>query len=164
MIADSYAKWTRQTPCHEIKQFTGRYANRGAIELVFICRALHGQGFEGNLIIKSYPNYGRALLEVIKGRAHIAAETIWESEINSEDFYQSETVIEAGEFFKGVYVLSTNEQILGLTSMFHLKEYIGLMNSTWKYDHEFLEKNDLPYIPVPHKTNIFELLKRKRGD
>lgn len=161
-VSTDYQEWTKDIPCHEIKTFNHPSATRATVELILICQALYSQGMD--FVLKVYPNYGRALLEVKTGNCHIAAETAWEHELDDTSFYISDAIINKGEFEKGIYAIPENQAIFTVRNLEQLRHFKALIPTTWDLDIIALRSAGVPLGITPSKKALFRMLHSKRAD
>ncbi len=164
-IADVYAANFDQVPCETTRSYAVPNAPRGLTELLMICRALRQGGFHGPLTVVSYPNYERALIEVKKGEATIAAESLWEADIDPAYFHVSEPVIRDGYFVSGIYTTPDREDVLGVRSLEELRGYRTALPKIWRIGWDTLQLMGLKeVVNVPHKAALFEVMRAGRVD
>jgi hypothetical protein len=166
-IADSFAKWTAQTPLEHITRFDSPYANRPTVDFVLQLQALVAGGLDFDYELIVVPNYERAKIEVVHGYTDLTAETVWDDEIavHADVLLPTAPVIRDGEFEKGLYVLPTNDRMLQVTSLEQLREFVGATVVSWPIDVRSLEAMGLKGVEKAFKEEgLFQLLQRRRAD
>lgn len=167
LIADSFAKWTAETPLEKIDRYASPHANRPTLDLVLQLQALKKGGLDFTYELVVVPNYERGKLTVVEGGADLTAETIWDSEIaeHSGVLLKTQAVIRDGEFEKGIYVLPTNSALLGVTSLEALRGFVGTTVGTWAIDVQTLEAMQLKGVEkAPKAENVFLMISKARAD
>ena len=167
LIADSFAKWTAQTPVEQITRFDHPCANRPTVDFVLQLQALLAGGLDFDYELRIVPNYERAKIEVVHGYVDLTAETVWDDEIatHPDALLPTAPVIRDGEFEKGLYVLPTNARMLQVTSLEQLRAFVGATVVGWPTDVRSLEAMGLKGVEKAFKEEgLFQLLQRKRAD
>ena len=167
LVADSFAKWTAQTPLEQITRFDSPCANRPTVDFVLQLQALLAGGLDFDYELHVVPNYERAKIEVLHGYADLTGETVWNNEIaaQADSLLSTAPVIRDGEFEKGLYVLPTNERMMQVTSLEQLREFVGATVVSWPIDVRSLEAMGLKGVEKAFKEEgIFQLLQRRRAD
>jgi methyl-accepting chemotaxis protein len=164
-VAESLAKWTVQTPVEDISRFDSPYANRGAVDVVLEIQILKAGGLDFDYEFVVLPNHGRALIEVAQGYVDLTAEAAWHSEIDSNTMLKTDSVMEAGEFEKGIYVLPTNQKILKVTSAEQLREFAGATVFNWWADLKLLQNMELKRVDrASCIEKVFQMIHEGRSD
>ncbi len=167
LIADSFAKWTAQTPVEQITRFDSPHANRPTVDFVLQLQALLVGGLDFDYELRVVPNYERAKIEVVHGYADLTAETIWDEEIaaHKDALIPTNAVIRDGEFEKGIYVLPANDRILQVSSLEQLRAFVGATVVGWPTDVRSLEAMGLKGVEKAFKEEgLFQLLQRRQAD
>ena len=167
LIADSFAKWTAQTPLEQITRFDCPHANRPTVDFVLQLQALMASGLDFDYELRVVPNYERAKIEVLHGYADLTGETVWNNEIaaHTDILLSTAPVIRDGEFEKGLYVLPTNARMMQVTSLEQLREFVGATVISWPIDVRSLEAMGLKGVEKAFKEEgLFPLLQRRRAD
>jgi hypothetical protein len=166
-IAESFEKWTRETPVHLIDRYAGPHANRPTVDLVLQLQALAAGGLDFDYQISAHANHGRAVIEVVQGYADLTAETVWGSEIVEMGDAVAKTVpvIRDGEFEKGIYTVSTNDRLLRAKLPEQFGEFVGVTVFNWSVDLRLLENLGLKRIErVSRRENMSQLIHERRAD
>ncbi len=164
---DGFDYWTAATPWEQIKSFRNANASRPVVDLVLELQALKAGGLDFDFELVRKPTYETAKIEVIEGRAELTAETIWDDEIarNANELLQTDAIIRNGEFVKGIYVLSTNEKLLNLTSLDELRTMIGAVVGTWALDVKTMEEMKLKgLVKTVRPEMVFALIQKQQAD
>jgi methyl-accepting chemotaxis protein len=167
LVAESFGKWTRQTPIDRIERYDSPYANRPTVDLILQLQALTAAGLDFDYELSVHQNHGRAVVEVLQGYTDLTAETVWDSEIarNAEHLLSSRQVIQNGEFEKGLYTLPTNTRLLEANLPEALSEFVGATVFNWPVDLQLLENMGLKRIEKASKVeNVFQLIRDGRAD
>jgi methyl-accepting chemotaxis protein len=167
LVANSFGKWTQQTPVEQIDRFDSPYANRPTVDLVLQLQALAASGLDFDYELSVHQNHGRAVVEVMQGYNDLTAETVWDSEIarNSEALLSSQQVIRNGEFEKGLYVLPGSTRLLEAQLPEALSEFVGATVFNWSVDVQLLENMGLKRIEKASRVeNVFQLIRDGRAD
>jgi len=167
LVADSLAKWTRQTPVLQIDRFDSPFANRPTVDLVLQLQALAAGGLDYDYELFVQPNHGRALIELMQGYSDLTAETVWEAEIASstDALLASTPVIQDGEFEKGLYILPANRQLLAARLPEQFSALVGATVFNWSVDLRLLENLGVKRIEKASKIeNVFQLVSQGRAD
>jgi hypothetical protein len=166
-IVESFNSWTAVTPWEQITKYSGSYVNRPTLDLVLEIQALKAGGLDFDFELVPTPNYERAKLEVVEGRADLSAETIWDDEItdNSASLLKSNVVLQNGEFEKGIYTLPTNTKLLSISTLEELRQYVGVTVGTWALDVKTMEAMNLKGVERAIKIeNVFLMIQKQRAD
>jgi hypothetical protein len=166
-IVDSFKSWTAVTPWEQITQYSGIYVNRPTLDLVLEIQALKAGGLDFDFELVPTPNYERAKIEVIEGRADLSAETIWDDEIaeKADALAKTDVVLQNGEFEKGVYTLPTNTKLLAISTLEELRQYVGVTVGTWALDVKTMEAMNLKGVERAIKIeNVFLMIQKQRAD
>jgi hypothetical protein len=164
-VAKAFENWTAATPWGQIKNY--RNASRPVVDLLLELQALKAGGLDFDFEIVPKLNYEQAKIEVVEGRADLTAETIWGDEIaaNPKELLKTDEIIRNGEFAKGVYVLSTDDKMLKLTSRDELHERVGAVVATWLLDVKTMEGLKLKdLIKTPRPELVFAAIQKKQAD
>jgi hypothetical protein len=167
LIAESFEKWNAESPWDKVERYSGAHANRPTVDLVLQLQALKAGGLDFDFELVVGPNYERAKLEVIQGKADLAAETIWDDEIaeNAGSLLKTEPIIRAGEFEKGIYVLPGNQQLLKISSLAELQGSVGATVSNWALDVKTVDAMKVKgHEKVGKLETVFLLIDKKRAD
>jgi len=167
LVADSFGKWTQQTPVFQIDRFDVPFANRPTVDLVLQLQALAAGGLDFHYELSVHQNHGRAVVEVIQGHNDLTAETVWDSELacNTDTLLSSQPVIRSGEFEKGIYVLPTNARVLEAKLPDALGEFVGTTVFNWTVDLRLLDELGLKRIEKASRMeNVFQLIREGRAD
>jgi methyl-accepting chemotaxis protein len=167
LIADSFSKWTAQTPVEQIDRFDVPYANRPTVDFVLQLQALLAGGLDFDYELRVVPNYERAKIEVVHGYADLTGETVWNNEIaaHADTLLSTDPVIRDGEFEKGLYVLPSNQRMMQVNSLEQLREFVGATVVSWPIDVRSLEAMGLKGVEKAFKEEgLFPLLQRRRAD
>ncbi len=163
-IATNFARWTADTPCTEIDNFSNPNASRGTVDLILICQALDATDYKAEITIVNVPNYLRALALTIDGKVDMAAESIWRLEIRESSLYFSPPIIREGEFEKGIYTSPHNKKVLGVSSLEELRQLTAVIPSVWFQDKEALKEMGVSIVYVPLKQSIYKMVASRRAD
>ena len=136
---DAFQNWTSGVPWDQITNFKNANASRMVVDLVLELQALKAGGLDFDFEFVRSVSYELAKKEVIEGRVVLTAETIWEDEIDPNIMIKSDTILRRGEFVKGVYVLPTNQKLLGISSLDELRAFSGAVVSTWALDAKTMD-------------------------
>jgi hypothetical protein len=153
-LIDGFENWTAGQSWAEIRQFKNENATRPVVDLVLELQALKAGGLDFDFELVRTLRYDLSVKEVFEGRADLSAETIWDSEIptGAPTLLKTASVIQDGEFVKGIYVLPTRSDMLKITSIGELRSHIGIVVGGWSVDTHTLEKmniNQLVRAVVP---------------
>ncbi|WP_096086953.1 hypothetical protein [Agaribacterium haliotis] len=152
--------------CEDIKKYNSpKLLSRSVIELVLICQAFRSVGNNISLRFVIAPNYSRSLELVKSGSAHMMAESAWDDDIDKQELYVTEPIIQKGEYFKGIY--STEEKLMHMKikSAEDLRRYTALTPTHWHVDLKALRS-----IGVTNKLDvhvpmaIIKMIHNGRGD
>jgi hypothetical protein len=166
-IAESFAKWTAETPLDQITSYKNANANRPTVDLILELQALKAGGLDFDYEIITAPNNARARLEVVQANVDITAETTWDYLIDPEEknLLRTTPIILDGEFEKGIYVMPTNEKILKVKSLEELQQFTGITVNSWDIDVRTLRAMQLKGLELPSKSeNAYAMLAKERAD
>lgn len=163
-ILSIYKNWTATQPCWKVSEFPGKHSNRGAAELIILCKALHlaGTSFEFNFIPTQ--NYTKAMRLVRQKKAHLNGESVWRSQADLELFYSSPATLRAGEFEKGIYTLKNHPMMDQVRSIKDLKNYRGTTLSSWYQDWHLLRQLTDRLIKARSSLAIHDIINKNRAD
>lgn len=166
-VKTSFDKWTTEKPLEQITNYSSPFANRATVELVLQLQALAAGGLDFDFEIIVTPNNARARIEVVQGNADITAETIWDSQIDSDAsaLLRTDPILREGEIEKGVYVLSSNHTILKVRSLAELQQFVGVAVNSWEVDVRTLRALKLKGLELPSKNeSVFGMIAKGRAD
>lgn len=167
LVADSFRQWTASTPLAEIEHYAGTWANRPTIDLILQLQALNASGLDYDFELVVLPTHGRAVIEVAQGYADLTAETVWNSEIIElgAQVIKTESIINEGEFEKGLYGLSDNARLQGVNSVEQLSEFVGATVFNWSVDVKTLQNMGLKRVDrASCMENVFQMIRERRAD
>ncbi len=164
---DAFNNWTGAGSYADIKSFKNGNASRPVVDLVLELQALQAGGLDFDFELVRDLTYELAKQSVIDGRADIAGETIWDSEIaeNAGAWFHTDPILQSGDFVKGIYVLPANEKLLKLTSRSDLQTSTGTVVSSWALDVKTLESlspKAVHKVPTPELGYV--AIKRGEAD
>jgi hypothetical protein len=138
---EGFNNWTAGRSFENIKSFQNSNASRPVVDLVLQLQALKAGGLDFDFELVPSLTYELAKKELIQGRVDLTAETLWDDEIaeNAARLLKSDPVIRNGEFVKGIYVLSTNDKLLKLTSIDEVHGAIATVVASWALDVKTVE-------------------------
>jgi hypothetical protein len=166
-LEESFNRWTATTPWDKIDKYQNPDAIRPVIDLILELQTLKAGGLDFDFELVLFPGYERAKLEVMQGRADLAAETIWDRELAlyGNAITKTEPIIRVGEFEKGLYVLSTNEAALKVKTIEDLANFVGAIPASWSLDVELLTQLHPKSIEKPARIeNVFLMIGKGRVD
>lgn len=166
-VSESFSKWTAEKPLAQITNYSSPYANRATVDLILELQALQAGGLDFDFEINVVPNNARARLEVVQGNADITAETIWDTQIETDKaaLLRTESIIRDGEFEKGIYVLPSNKAILQVKTLEELRQYVGVAVSSWETDVKTLRAIKPKAIELPsNNESVFGMIGKGRAD
>lgn len=138
--------------------------SRSLVSLLILIQALHAGEFDCEMEFKCYPNSGRAMTEVKKGKVTLLAEDMCKSDFD-ESVYMTTPLIQAGDFQKGIYV-KKDSCLLDMCPPFEsLKKQIPLIGNTWAADSKLLKKMGFTHIETAPKYElIYKMMGKGRAD
>ncbi len=167
LIADSFRRWTADTPLERITTFSCPWANRPTVDFVLLLQALASGGLEFDYELHVVPNNERAKNEVVQGYADLDAETVWDTDVvaHADVVVGTAPVIGDGEFEKGIYTLPANRRLLEVTSLDDLRGFVGATVISWAADMRALQAMGLKRLErVFKEEGLFPLLEQRRAD
>jgi hypothetical protein len=164
---DAFNNWTGTGGWEQISTYKNANAIRPVVDLVLQLQALKAGGLDFDFELVRTLTYELAKTEVIQGRADLAAETIWDSEIaeHPKALLSTDPIIRNGEFVKGVYVLPNNEKLLKLATPEELRACTGAVVSGWALDVKTLEDIKLAgLVKTPTPELVFAAIQKHQAD
>jgi hypothetical protein len=137
---------------------------RTTLEFFIVCRAIRIGGIEATYSIKNYPNSARALLEMKKGSFMIMVDLPWGKYSHDENLYQSEAVLQVGDFVKGIYTRPDHTALLNVKTLEELRNFTVVSNKIWFYDWAVLERMNVEKISVPRYIQMGRMVAAGRAD
>ncbi|WP_370980014.1 hypothetical protein [Agaribacterium sp. ZY112] len=138
--------------------------DRAAVELLLICMSLKMEGVEAELELIPSPTYGRAIQMLQDGKAHIAAQSLWASDINPELIHLTEATIRLGEFEKGIYTTKNHPLQQQKGQHYPLNNYLGVTLRSWHHDWRILNELTPSSISTIRYDSMIKMLSVGRGD
>jgi hypothetical protein len=164
---DAFNNWTGTGGWEQISTYKNANAIRPVVDLVLQLQALKAGGLDFDFELVRTLTYELAKTEVIQGRADLAAETIWDSEIaeHPKALLSTDPIIRNGEFVKGVYVLPANEKLLKLSTPDELRACTGAVVAGWALDVKTLEDIKLAgLVKTPTPELVFTAIQKHQAD
>ncbi|HYT74895.1 MAG TPA: methyl-accepting chemotaxis protein, partial [Vicinamibacterales bacterium] len=165
LVADSFARWTNQRPVAEIDDFGSAHATRGTVDLVLQLQALLAAGLDFDYELRVSDNIARTAHEVVQGYADLAAEALWNVNIESGSMIAASPLTGNGEFEKGLYTVPANDRMLQVRSLEELRSCVGVTVVSWKVDVRTLTSMGLRRMEQVFKAeSLFSVLAQRRAD
>lgn len=164
---DAFNNWTSAMAWQDISNYKSANATRPAVDLVLQLQALKAGGLDFDFELVRTLTYELAKAEVMQGRADLSAETIWDSELaeSAAALLKGPTVLRAGEFVKGIYVLPGNQALLSVSTIEQLREHTGAVVAGWALDAKTMD--DIKLKAVLKKATpeiVFSTIKTGQAD
>lgn len=163
-ILSIYRSWISDKPCWEINDFKAKHSNRGAAELVMLCKAFHLSGIEFTFRFVPSKNYDKSLLLARHKQAHLSGESVWKSEADPELFYASPPIIRTGEFEKGIFTIKSHAMMLKVNEIKDLKSFRGVTMPSWKHDWRLLRKLTNRLVRANSPMTIHSMIANQQAD
>jgi methyl-accepting chemotaxis protein len=163
LVAESFTKWTQQTPVERITDFRTPFANRPTVDFVLQVQALIASGLEFEYELRVSDNTARTAHEVTQGYADLAAETVWD--VEQEGLIGTSPVIRNGDFEKGLYTVPANDRMLKAKSLDDVRAFGGVTVVSWIVDVRTLKGMGVRHIEQVLKfENVIAALGERRAD
>jgi hypothetical protein len=149
----------------EITSFASPHATRAVVSMILMQKALKIGGM-GDVAISflEVPNSARERAEVKSGHAVIGGQDFWNFDFD-DSVYMTDPIIQEGSFIKGIYVLPSNKNVLGITNMNDLRPYSAVILGGWRGDINTLESMKPREILLTYCfDNIFKFINLGRAD
>ncbi len=153
-------------PCEQIDNFNNPQASyRAVLELVFLCQAFNFADPSLKLEIIPAPNYKRAVSIARKGVAHIPSETVWQNEIDNNEFLVSSAIIQAGEMVQGIYTSPENIALLTINDEQQLHNFSVVSQRHWQNDWKTLRALQFKKLfSTTQISSMFKMVGYQRAD
>ncbi|WP_158971530.1 hypothetical protein [Paraglaciecola sp. L3A3] len=163
-ILSVFQDWTRNKPCWEVTEFKAEHTNRGAAELIILCKALHLGGLKFEFDIYPTPNYSRSLLLSQQKKVHLQAQTVWLDQTDTERFYVSPALLKKGEIVKGIYTLKNHSIMQYVQKPEELSYFRGVTMPSWHHDWNTIRQLTKNVIAAPSPDSIHKMIEKDRAD
>lgn len=167
-VASSFTQWTSEIPWDKIEHYAHPSANRPTLDLVLQLQALKTGGFDFDIQLIEQPNNERCRLELGQGNADLSAESVWTSDIRKLGglvLQSALPLIRSGEFEKGIYVLPSHINAMGVNSLERLRELRAAVVSSWELDVKTLAAIKPRAIEKPSRLeSVYSMIQKGRAD
>jgi hypothetical protein len=166
-VKESFEKWTAEKSFEQLNSYKSAYANRATVDLILQLQALKAGGLDFDFELNVAPNNARARLEVVQANADLTAETIWDSQIETDKgaLFRTESIIREGEIEKGVYALPSNQEIMKVKSLSDLQQFVGVAVNSWEIDVRTLRQLKLKGLELPSTNeSVYAMIAKGRAD
>lgn len=150
-----------------ISDFSGKGSRRDVVEMVLIQQALYLGGIQEKIEFRIADSYSRIQVELKKGRAAIAANSLWLNDLTlmEKEVYISIPSIEEGEFEAGLYTVDSRQQVLTAKTLEEIQKLTAISSKAWVIDWTTLEQLHLKKLLHTVKwSSMIRMVERGRGD
>ncbi|MCP3926178.1 MAG: hypothetical protein GY714_26740 [Desulfobacterales bacterium] len=164
-VYNNFKKWTFNTSPYEITKFNTIYSDKGTVELILLHQALKASEIDFEIKLIPTKNNRKERYLVSQGIAHIAAQCLWEKNINKNDFSVSTPVLSKGEYEKGVYAYYKNRPVFKAKTVEELRKFKAIVLKSDNPDLKTLKAMDIKSIEVVSDLKkIYRSLFNKKTD
>lgn len=149
-----------------INSYNGHKARRDVIDGVLFVQALRLGGIEQEIEFISFGTYKRMLHAIAKGQVVAGAQTNWGRDtLNKAQFYNTQPLVQEGEFVVGLYTSASNKKALSAQSLADLKTLSAVSSKQWRNDWQRLQKLGVkPLYNVPIWDQMVKMVASERAD
>lgn len=163
-ILSTFKSWTTDKNCWEVTDYEAKHSNRGAAEIVLICKAFHLGGLNAKLDFYVTPNYTRSLLLAQQKKVHMTGESIWKDQADSSRFYVSPPVLRINEMEKGIYTTKDHPMMKYVQSFEDIRHYRGVTLPNWHHDWGLLRSLTKKVMSAPSSISVHKMIEKNRAD
>lgn len=164
-VYDNFKMWTKNKDLYTIDNFNTIYRNRGTVELILLHLALKSADEEVSIKLMPTTNRKREQYLVYQGVAHIAAQCMWEKNINPNDYMITSPVMKKGTCEKGIYALMKSRVRKDVKSVEDLRKFKAVVLKYKNPDLDTLKAMGIDKIEiVNNKDLLFASLYNKKND
>lgn len=149
-VLEDYHAYIGRTDPVMLQHFDRPGARRDVVELVLLQQALQRGGISHPVAFVPSPSYKRILADLAHGRARLAANSIWRSDLLDHPYMLliSEPVFKRGEIEAGLYTSPRNDQALRSRTLDDFAQLSAVTSRVWRSDWNSLES--LPLKRLVH--------------
>ena len=147
----------------KIDQPLGESPSYVVLEAILLCNALRSGGVNPEISIHVEHSQERALRGFERGIYFSASYSFWGADANQNEVYKSIDILEAGEFYKGIFVRK-GDPLLRISSPNALKNKSSATNRLWIKDWNILNCLEAKMVEVTDHESMPKLLHSERID
>ena len=151
-----------------IEEFSGSNLNRHVFEMITFQRALHEGGCECKVEYVPFTadtSHARAIVEVKAGRDISHPVAGFDTDPRYADgVYLSAPILNADEFFVGLYTYSERKDILDLRDQEAIRALRYAASESWVVDMQVLRSYDFKVVPGVSCQSAIHMIRFKRAD
>ncbi|WP_143247578.1 amino acid ABC transporter substrate-binding protein [Agaribacterium haliotis] len=155
------------SPKADLSQWWYRFPSAAAVQQALTVQLLAYGELDADIVYVRYPTHKRLIEQLIQGKVHIAAETLWASQLRPHrgKLALSEPLLRIGEYEKGFYTHPDKLEHLKNLPVSELKKLSVAIGENWDVDEKALKHAGFHNIKQAIDANaLFKIIHAGRAD